>query len=623
MRLSSLLILAATFATAAGLSLVAAGFSANSLEQSTEIAVRRALDASSYTWTEVTADGLQVELSGTAPDEASRFSVISHIGGVVDAARIIDHIEILPSKGIAPPKFSTEILRNDAGISIIGLIPSSSDHSAVMAHLEDISNVSSVADFLETATYTAPRHWDAALSFGLDALALLPRSKISVMPGQVTITAIANSPEAKANYERRLTRMTPRNVMAKIDIAAPRPVISPFTLRYVLSENGGAFDACSVDTAANRAIILKAAQEARLRVNSANGADCTIGLGVPSSNWTRAVVASLHALNTLGSGSLTLSNTDITLVAAEGTDQTLFEHTTGELDSRLPQVFALHAVLPKPEAQASQSTPEFTATLSPEGQVQLRGRLTDDTLKQAVTSYAKARFGSENIYLATRNVEDLPNDWPLRVLAGLEALSQLERGAVTVLPDQISLSGVSHAKDATAQISRFLSDKLGRAEDYALKLTYEEPPRPADEVISPAICELELAGIQRDEKIAFEPGSATVAERSARVLDKLADTLKHCGAAPLEVQGHTDSQGRESMNQNLSQARAQSVLNALTARRIDTTTYVAKGYGEVTPIADNGTEEGREANRRIEFHLIPSQETQEGAQDANQESTDQ
>ncbi len=619
MRLSSLLILATTFAMAASLSLVAAGFSANWLEQSTEIAVRDALDQSDHDWAEVTANGLQVELTGTAPDEASRFSVISHIGGVVDAARVIDKIQILPSQGIAPPQFSTEILRNDTGISIIGLIPSSSDHGAVMAQLEDITNVSSVADFLETATYTPPRHWDAALSFGLDALALLPRSKISVMPGQVIITAIADSPAAKADYERKLTRMTPRNVVAKIDIAAPRPVISPFTLRYVLSDQGGTFDACSVDSQLNQAKILKAAQEAGLN----SEADCTIGLGVPSSNWTRAVVAGIDALSTLGHGSLTFSNTDVTLVAAEGTDQALFERTTGELDSMLPQAFALHAVLPKPETQDSKTIPEFTATLSPEGQVQLRGRLTDDTLKQAVESYAKARFGSDKIYLATRNVDELPNDWPLRVLAGLEALAQLERGVVTVLPDQISLRGVSHNKEATAHISRFLSDKLGRAKDYMLELTYEEPPRPADELISPAICELELAGIQRDEKIAFEPGSATVAEHSARVLDKLSETLKHCGPAPLEVQGHTDSQGRESMNQNLSQARAQSVLNALTARRIDTRTYVAKGYGESTPIADNATEEGREANRRIEFRLIASKDTPQGAQDTNQESTDQ
>ena len=54
----------------------------------------------------------------------------------------------------------------------------------------------------------------------------------------------------------------------------------------------------------------------------------------------------------------------------------------------------------------------------------------------------------------------------------------------------------------------------------------------------------------------------------------------------------------------LSQSRADAVLNALLARRVLTTNLTARGYGESEPIADNGTEEGREANRRIEFKLL-------------------
>ncbi len=72
----------------------------------------------------------------------------------------------------------------------------------------------------------------------------------------------------------------------------------------------------------------------------------------------------------------------------------------------------------------------------------------------------------------------------------------------------------------------------------------------------------------------------------------------------LEIQGYTDSQGREEMNLALSQSRAESVLNELRARRVITGSFKAVGYGEENPVADNGTEAGREANRRIEFRLI-------------------
>ena len=74
---------------------------------------------------------------------------------------------------------------------------------------------------------------------------------------------------------------------------------------------------------------------------------------------------------------------------------------------------------------------------------------------------------------------------------------------------------------------------------------------------------------------------------------------------------------RTTMNQQLSQARADAVLNAIMARRVLTSNLSAKGYGESRPIADNKTEEGREANRRIEFRLVePESDATDDAPDA-------
>ena len=91
----------------------------------------------------------------------------------------------------------------------------------------------------------------------------------------------------------------------------------------------------------------------------------------------------------------------------------------------------------------------------------------------------------------------------------------------------------------------------------------------------------------------------------------IAEILQNCGEIPLEIQGHTDSQGRNSMNLELSEARAQSVLDYLRSRRMLTGSYTARGYGEESPIASNSTEDGREANRRIEFRLIRPEPTVE------------
>jgi len=600
MRLSSLLIPGLAFAAAAGLSLVAAGFAVTAVERGTERAVRGTLDGNGFAWTEVTADGLQVLLEGTAPDEAARFSAISLIAGLVDAARIIDGMEVPPAKGLAPPRFSAEILRNDSGISIIGLIPANSDRAGLVRELNSLAGAENVADLLETAKYDTPEGWEAALDFAAKALKLLPRAKISVAAGEVSVTAISDSAEAKARLEEQLGRLATPGLRLALDIAAPRPVITPFTLRFLLNENGAAFNACSAESEESRGRILAAARNAGLQ----GEADCVIGMGVPSPNWARAAELSIAGLAELGGGSVTIANADITLVAAEGTPEAQFDHVVGELESALPRVFALHAVLPVPETREAAAVPEFTATLSPEGQVQLRGRLSDAALRTVADSYARARFGSDNVHTAARVAPGLPPDWPVRVLAGLEALSYLQRGAVLVTPDTLEVRGMSYSKDTPAGIARFLSAKLGEAETYGLDITYEKPPEPKDKPLPPELCEAQLASAQSEAKIAFEPGSATIAAETAATMDRIAGILGRCGPVRLEIQGHTDSQGREAMNQNLSQARAQSVLNELRARRVVTSSFAAKGYGESTPIADNGTEEGREANRRIEFKLI-------------------
>ena len=205
-----------------------------------------------------------------------------------------------------------------------------------------------------------------------------------------------------------------------LDVSAPRPVITPFTLRLVKDETSTRFDACSADTDATRDRILEAAREAGLTGSSA----CTVGMGVPSPNWGRAVQQAIGAVNDLGAGTVTFSDADVTLVAAEGTAQSDFDRVVGELENRLPKVFALNAVLPE-TVDPTQGPPEFTATLSPEGQVQLRGRLTDENLRNLADSYAKAAFGSDMVYTAARVVDDLPSSWPVRVLTGLEALAQL------------------------------------------------------------------------------------------------------------------------------------------------------------------------------------------------------
>jgi OOP family OmpA-OmpF porin len=602
MRLSSLITIPAAFLTAGGLAIVAATFSSLLVEDLSNAAVRGELDKDGITWAGVDTNGLEVFLMGTAPTEAARFQALSAAGRAVDAARVIDQMNVEETEALAAPRFSIEILRNDAGLSLIGLIPASTDRADVISMVSRrVGSSVSVSDFLETADFPAPDTWEPALDFALDALENLPRSKISVAADLVEITAMAESAADKRKLEADLGRAVPKGVELGLNLTAPRPVITPFTLRFVIDESGAQFDACSASTEASRQRLIDAATKAGLD----GPASCTIGLGAPSRSWPDAGELAIAALAELGGGAVTISDADISLVAAMGTDEALFNRVVGELDAALPDVFALTSVLPEPpEERGPEGPAEFTATLSPEGAVQLRGLINSEMARVTTDSFAKARFGSGVVRTATRVETDLDASWAIRVLAALEALAQLNNGAVVVTEDDMQVTGLTGNQDASAEIARILAAKLGEGADFEINVTYEEKLDPVLAIPTPDECEAQITEIIGDRKISFEPGAATFDSEAKDILDDLAELLTLCGDIPLEISGHTDSQGREVMNQQLSQDRAQAVLDALRDRRVLVSSYTAMGYGETNPIADNGTEEGREANRRIEFRLI-------------------
>lgn len=601
MRLSTVTILGGTFAAAACLSVIVALFAALAVERSSADGVRFELDKEAMNWADVTANGLRLQLTGTAPTEADRFRAMTIAGKVVDASRVIDSMEVTASKGIAPPRFSIEILRNDERLNLIGLIPAASDREALITRLGNLPGVTQVSDLLETADYPMPENWPLTLEYAVTALRDLPRSKISLSAGEVTITAMAASGDKKRQLETQLSRRARGPIDLTLEISAPRPVITPFTLRYLIDDNGARFDACSADTQAAQKRILTAARGTGFE----GDARCTLGLGVPSTDWAEATSSAILALGRIGKGTVTFSDTDVTLIAADSADRATFDRVVGELENALPDVFALHAVFPEQADGAPKGPAEFTTTLSPEGQVQLRGRIRDDLSRQGAESYAKSRFGSDKVYFAARMDETLPEGWSLRVLAGIEALSNLANGAVIVTPDNVNVKGVTGNKDANADIARILSERLGDGQDFSIDVTYDEKLDPDAGRPTPQKCIADVQAIQKNRKINFEPGSATVTGDSRVILDDLARVLNFCGPVALEIGGHTDSQGRETMNLSLSQGRADTVLNELRQRRVPYSLYVAKGYGETQPIADNATEEGREENRRIEFKLTP------------------
>ena len=124
-------------------------------------------------------------------------------------------------------------------------------------------------------------------------------------------------------------------------------------------------------------------------------------------------------------------------------------------------------------------------------------------------------------------------------------------------------------------------------------------------VLKPAKVQLEQKRIVILDKVFFDYNSATIQAVSYELLDQVANTLK---ANPdillVEVAGHTDSDGNDNFNLELSQRRVEAVLQYLVARGVAPERLVAKGYGESRPVANNRSPDGKAKNRRVEFQIL-------------------
>lgn len=104
--------------------------------------------------------------------------------------------------------------------------------------------------------------------------------------------------------------------------------------------------------------------------------------------------------------------------------------------------------------------------------------------------------------------------------------------------------------------------------------------------------------------VQFDTNSSTLRPDSNATLDKALRVILARPNSHWVIAGFTDNQGSADLNQKLSEARANAVMNWLVDHGIAPTTLTARGYGDAQPVADNSTDAGRQQNRRVELKLV-------------------
>jgi OOP family OmpA-OmpF porin len=227
----------------------------------------------------------------------------------------------------------------------------------------------------------------------------------------------------------------------------------------------------------------------------------------------------------------------------------------------------------------------------------LTGNVPDKNVHAALVAAAERKFFGEKVVDNLKESIGAPASFAAAVIPALSALSRLSTGTLVVSDREVKLSGDALYDAAGAQIRAGLGKDFPQNWQYKAEIAVKPPSAPVDN----SVCQQLFADLLAKARIRFEAGKADLSPDSLGLLDRLTETALRCPTANIEIAGHTDADGDVNQNQALSEKRAQAVADYLERGGLPANRFTPAGYGSTQPIAGNDTDEGKAANRRIDF----------------------
>lgn len=589
------------FGLAACVSVLAAMIFAIFIETISKNQLKSALEKAEYSWAKIDPDGLQLFIHGNAPTDSERIGAIEVARSIVAPKRLIDNIFVEDRTNTKQKVLNLKILKSMDRVLIIGTFPTEFGPFEFEEILKKRLSPSDDYDIIADQTELVPPvNWEAITLYAVSLLDIIKIGKIETDGNQLLFEGIASDNRYKGNLKEYIKSRAPPNLPVEISLHQPRELISPFTFQVEIKNGLLKYSNCVVGDEKSKGQIIKMAK----KLDAMALEECLVGLGEPSPQWTKALEKAFSVSAQLVNAKVIFDNLNVSIILDHSFSKKEYSEIITSISNTFPPEFVLSLVKLSNDDNNNLSSNKVVATLSPEGLVKIVGPVSESFDEALIANFAKARFGSEQASTSLYNVASLPTGWGFRIIAGLEGLHELKNGILEITPNLIEIKGTTQQQFSSAKITKIIGDKIGYNQRLSIEIDYVARPEPVDNSLTARQCVDKINNVLQSRKINFEPSSDRVDLTGQKILDDIAKILFNCSDIILEIGGHTDSQGREQMNLSLSQARANAVLFELQRRRILTKNIVAKGYGETRPIASNGTEQGREQNRRIEFKHI-------------------
>jgi outer membrane protein OmpA-like peptidoglycan-associated protein len=215
-------------------------------------------------------------------------------------------------------------------------------------------------------------------------------------------------------------------------------------------------------------------------------------------------------------------------------------------------------------------------------------------------------------YVAQRKAEWAETEARIALNAQQKGQAEKDQLSTAVSNGKMSREELARAQQANALNQQQLQSNQQQLAQSADQLQQEKDARAlAEQNAADAQAKLaQLAQVKEDERgkiitlngsVLFTSGQSDLLDSARDRLKQVADALKTMGNHDITVEGFTDSRGSESLNQRLSERRAQAVRDYLAGQGVTPDKIKSEGMGKANPIADNKTAEGRAMNRRVEI----------------------
>jgi len=260
-------------------------------------------------------------------------------------------------------------------------------------------------------------------------------------------------------------------------------------------------------------------------------------------------------------------------------------------------------------------TPEkpFLALTVEGGRATLTGTLPDDDTKSRITGQVARVYGSANVVDRVRVESSVAREPWMKAAPSIitSAGRDVQNARIEIEKDTLRISGNVTSEKAKQKVLRSVSGAsrglkvqdglvVGKGSEMAAAPAPAAAAAPAK---APAGAVEALDRKLTGKYSQFNFNTAVMTPQGIKVLDEVAGIINGTPGVPVEISGHTCSMGRPEYNLALGKRRADAAREYLIVKGVRAERLTSATYGETRPIADNETRQGRQINRRTEFHV--------------------